>query len=253
MERIERASGMRPSGGLSIARQQSFATPDILRDQGLAYCCDWVNDELPWRFVNGLINLPLNHELSDRQIVTVQQKERRQLGGKHGRCLRLARARSGGERGWADAADPPHALYHGPALVASPRWKGCLLIWRSVRRHGSRAGTRSSRHGETQNVKALNPRTGEADYDFAETSPCRYRREAARLRGMQPGWEALGPEGRAGVLLRFADTMEAAAGSIAAALAIDTGRRAIAAIEVQGCIANIRRWAARGPELFRRP
>jgi len=99
-------------------------------------------------------------------------------------------------------------------------------------------------------VKALNPRTGEADYDFAETSRADIAAEAARLRGMQPGWEALGPEGRAGVLLRFADTMEAAAGSIAAALAIDTGRRAIAAIEVQGCIANIRRWAARGPELF---
>jgi len=36
--------------------------------------CDWVNDELPYRFNNGLINLPLNHELSDRQIITVQQK-----------------------------------------------------------------------------------------------------------------------------------------------------------------------------------
>ena len=36
------------------------------------YTCDWVNDELPWRFRNGLVNLPLNHELSDRQILTVQ-------------------------------------------------------------------------------------------------------------------------------------------------------------------------------------
>jgi allantoinase len=33
-----------------------------------------VNDELPYRFTNGLINLPLNHELSDRQIITVQQQ-----------------------------------------------------------------------------------------------------------------------------------------------------------------------------------
>lgn len=74
MERIERASGVRPSGWLSIGRQQSFATPDILKDQGLTYSCDWVNDELPYRFANGLINLPLNHELSDRQIITVQQK-----------------------------------------------------------------------------------------------------------------------------------------------------------------------------------
>ena len=33
-----------------------------------------MNDELPYRFRNGLINLPLNHELSDRQIITVQQQ-----------------------------------------------------------------------------------------------------------------------------------------------------------------------------------
>jgi peptidoglycan/xylan/chitin deacetylase (PgdA/CDA1 family) len=74
IERIERASGVRPTGWLSIARQQSFATLDILKGEGLGYCCDWVNDELPYRFSNWLINLPLNHELSDRQIITVQQK-----------------------------------------------------------------------------------------------------------------------------------------------------------------------------------
>lgn len=33
-----------------------------------------MNDELPYRFTNGLINLPLNHELSDRQIIMVQQQ-----------------------------------------------------------------------------------------------------------------------------------------------------------------------------------
>lgn len=74
MGRIEAASGVRPTGWLSIARQQSWHTADLLKEQGLTYCCDWVNDELPYRFGNDLINLPLNHELSDRQIVTVQQK-----------------------------------------------------------------------------------------------------------------------------------------------------------------------------------
>ena len=74
LDMIERASGVRPRGWLSIARSQSWHTPDLLRDAGLTYACDWVNDELPYRFTNGLINLPLNHELSDRQIVTVQQQ-----------------------------------------------------------------------------------------------------------------------------------------------------------------------------------
>jgi len=73
LDALERASGARPRGWLSIARSQSWNTVRLLKEAGLDYCCDWVNDELPWRFENGLINLPLNHELSDRQIITVQQ------------------------------------------------------------------------------------------------------------------------------------------------------------------------------------
>lgn len=68
------ASGKRPTGWHSIARSQSWNTPRLLKKAGLAYMCDWVNDELPYRFSNGLINLPLNHELSDRQVITVQQQ-----------------------------------------------------------------------------------------------------------------------------------------------------------------------------------
>lgn len=71
---LEAASGKRPTGWLSIARSQSWNTLDLLKEAGLTYACDWVNDELPYRFNNGLINLPLNHELSDRQIITVQQQ-----------------------------------------------------------------------------------------------------------------------------------------------------------------------------------
>lgn len=74
LDTLERVSGSRPRGWLSIARSESFATPDLLREAGVDYVCDWVNDELPYRFTNGLINLPLNHELSDRQIIAVQQQ-----------------------------------------------------------------------------------------------------------------------------------------------------------------------------------
>jgi allantoinase len=74
LDTLERVSGMRPTGWLSIARSQSWNTPRFLKAAGVRYCCDWVNDELPYRFNNGLINLPLNHELSDRQIITVQQQ-----------------------------------------------------------------------------------------------------------------------------------------------------------------------------------
>lgn len=71
---LEAATGTRPAGWMSIARSQSWHTPDLLHEAGVTYCCDWVNDELPYRFTNGLINLPLNHELSDRQIIAVQQQ-----------------------------------------------------------------------------------------------------------------------------------------------------------------------------------
>jgi allantoinase len=74
LDTLERATGARPKGWLSIARSQSWNTADLLKEAGFTYCCDWVNDELPYAFNNGLINLPLNHELSDRQIITVQQQ-----------------------------------------------------------------------------------------------------------------------------------------------------------------------------------
>jgi allantoinase len=74
LDTLERVSGARPRGWLSIARSQSWNTLDVLKNAGVHYCCDWVNDELPYRFNNGLANLPLNHELSDRQIVATQQQ-----------------------------------------------------------------------------------------------------------------------------------------------------------------------------------
>lgn len=73
---LEAATGKRPAGWLSIARSQSFATPRLLAEAGIEYMLDWVNDELPYRMTTpagDIVNLPLNHELSDRQIITVQQ------------------------------------------------------------------------------------------------------------------------------------------------------------------------------------
>ncbi|WP_340691235.1 polysaccharide deacetylase family protein [Hyphomonas sp.] len=73
---LEKATGQRPQGWLSIARSQSFNTPELLAKAGLSYMCDWVNDELPYPMrtqCGDIYNLPLNHELSDRQILNVQQ------------------------------------------------------------------------------------------------------------------------------------------------------------------------------------
>ena len=77
LDMIEKASGKRPRGWLSIARSQSFNTPGLLAKAGLDYMCDWVNDELPYQMQSdggAITNIPLNHELSDRQILNVQQQ-----------------------------------------------------------------------------------------------------------------------------------------------------------------------------------
>ena len=99
-------------------------------------------------------------------------------------------------------------------------------------------------------MKARNPRTGEVDYEFAESSREEIAASAARLRAAQPAWEAMGPQGRAEVMNRFADALEAAAPKVAAALAIDTGRQAVSWLEVDGCARNIRKWAGKAPALF---
>ncbi len=74
---LERVAGVRPKGWHSIARSQSWNTPKLLVEAGLAYMTDWVNDELPYRFDTAsgpIVSLPINHELSDRQILTTQQQ-----------------------------------------------------------------------------------------------------------------------------------------------------------------------------------
>jgi len=70
------ALGHAPQGWMSLARSQSWNTPRLLAEEGFAYCLDWVNDDLPYMQntdAGPLISVPYNHELSDRQIITVQQ------------------------------------------------------------------------------------------------------------------------------------------------------------------------------------
>lgn len=77
LDELEAVVGTRPRGWLSLARSQSFNTAKLLVDAGIEYMCDWVNDELPFQFdtqSGSIINIPLNHELSDRQIINVQQQ-----------------------------------------------------------------------------------------------------------------------------------------------------------------------------------
>ncbi|MGL5837923.1 MAG: aldehyde dehydrogenase family protein [Sphingorhabdus sp.] len=99
-------------------------------------------------------------------------------------------------------------------------------------------------------MKVRNPRTGEYDYEIKPAGAEDVAATAQRLRAAQPAWQSLGPQGRADVLERFAQAIERHAQTIVDSLTIDTGRRSVSWIEVEGLPRTIRRWAARGQELM---
>lgn len=99
-------------------------------------------------------------------------------------------------------------------------------------------------------IPVRNPRTGEFDYAIEAVPAGDIAKIAARLRAAQPAWLALGPQGRAAALLDWASSIEARAADIAERLSVDTGRIAIARIEVLSVVGILRRWAERGPAII---
>lgn len=73
---LAEAMGTMPQGWQSIARSQSWNTPRLLVEEGFDYMCDWVNDDLPYLATTEagtIVSIPFNHELSDRQMIALQQ------------------------------------------------------------------------------------------------------------------------------------------------------------------------------------
>lgn len=72
MDRLRRAVGEPVRGWVSPGLSESFVTPDLLGAAGVEYLCDWMNDELPYRFrteAGELIAMPHGHELSDLKLI----------------------------------------------------------------------------------------------------------------------------------------------------------------------------------------
>lgn len=66
------AAGLTPRTWMSPARQQSFATLDLIADQGFDICLDWEIDEVPVRMrseAGAITALPLSNELDDRTLM----------------------------------------------------------------------------------------------------------------------------------------------------------------------------------------
>jgi len=101
-------------------------------------------------------------------------------------------------------------------------------------------------------MKVRNPRTGETDYAIEPADAAAVAAAAERLRKNQPQWAAMPVADRCAIMLRWANAIEKHAGAIIAQLTIDTGRAAIATIEVGGVPGTIRRWADLAPEIIAR-
>ncbi len=72
VEELRDLTGQDIKGWLSPARNESENTPDLLKQHGIDYFCDWVNDDMPYEFntTNGpLWAMPLSNELDDSFIM----------------------------------------------------------------------------------------------------------------------------------------------------------------------------------------
>ena len=93
-------------------------------------------------------------------------------------------------------------------------------------------------------ISVRNPRTGRNDYEVEAFSQPDVFDISYRLRQHQNNWHKYGIEERVIRLKRLAKTLHRNLDSISAALELDTGRRRIARMEVEGVIASLETWMA---------
>jgi peptidoglycan/xylan/chitin deacetylase (PgdA/CDA1 family) len=67
---IARATGKRPKGWLGSGLQETWATLDLLAENGVEYVCDWVNDDQPYVMsLEGgrrIVSVPYSYDINDK-------------------------------------------------------------------------------------------------------------------------------------------------------------------------------------------
>lgn len=99
-------------------------------------------------------------------------------------------------------------------------------------------------------LAVANPRTGVADYHIVPLEALAVAALATRLRAAQPAWAALSLASRLEVLGAFVTALADNAAALAQALSVDTGRRTISNVEIDGVKAMVARWAREAPSLI---
>ena len=65
LDAMKEATGLAPRGWFGTDYGESERTPGLLRQAGIDYLCDWVNDEQPYSMTGGLVALPTMLEMDD--------------------------------------------------------------------------------------------------------------------------------------------------------------------------------------------
>lgn len=99
-------------------------------------------------------------------------------------------------------------------------------------------------------LQVRNPRTGEFDRTLAVSSRAEVAEKAAKLRAAQPAWEALGVEGRCGVMARWLGAVKAGAMAIGEADAVDTGGCHTSYLQGFITMGNVAGWLEDAPKAF---
>jgi peptidoglycan/xylan/chitin deacetylase (PgdA/CDA1 family) len=76
LERVQKFTGVRPRGWMSPGWSETFDTPDLLREAGIEYVCQWVVDDLPaWLETKHgrLIAIPYGLDINDSVIYAIEK------------------------------------------------------------------------------------------------------------------------------------------------------------------------------------
>ncbi len=99
-------------------------------------------------------------------------------------------------------------------------------------------------------LEVIDPRTGQPDHEIALATPADVAAKAAALRSAQPAWEAMGVEGRCGVMARWLGAVKARAADIGEADASDTGGCHTSYLQGFITMGNIGGWLEDAPKAF---
>jgi acyl-CoA reductase-like NAD-dependent aldehyde dehydrogenase len=100
-----------------------------------------------------------------------------------------------------------------------------------------------------RSLAVANPRTGSVDHHIEPLDSVAVAALGACLRAAQPAWAALSLASRLEVLGAFVTALTDHGAAIIDALSRDTGRRAIAGVELDGVKAMVARWSREAPGL----